>query len=201
MSGDFKIIRAGDPILRIKTDDIKDPTSPEVHALISRMRKIIQQLGPKKVAGLAAPQIGVSMRLFLYTPIKSREQVLNDNRPESEIPFEAVINPTIEPMDDAKEIGWEACYSIPGLAFHLPRYNRIRMHYQTPEGEKKTIEAEGYEARILQHEYDHLDGHLEIDRLEDTTGFGYVEEVKEFMMAQSTGTKTRWSQQEPEKNK
>lgn len=200
MTEDFKIIRAGHPVLRQKTEEIKDPTSPDVHAVIALMHSIIQQLGPKKVAGLAAPQIGVSLRVFLYTPIKSREQVLNDDRPESEILFEAVINPVIEPVGEAKEIGWESCYSIPGLAFHLPRYNHIRMHYQTPEGAHKTIEAEGYEARILQHEYDHLDGRLEIDQLEDSSGFGYVEEVKEFMMDKSTGTKPRWSKKDEDKD-
>ncbi len=188
MCDDIQIIRAGHPVLRKKTQEIQDPTAPKVRDALTRMEKMIAKLGSKNVAGLAAPQIDVSMRVFLYTPIKTREQSLSDQRSELDIHFEAVINPVIEPIGNAKEMGWEACYSMPDLAFHVPRYNHIRMHYTTPQGTKNTLEAKDYEARILQHEFDHLEGCLAIDRLESTTEFGYVEEVKEFLMEQSSNT-------------
>ena len=96
---------------------------------------------------------------------------------DTEVPLTVMINPEIEPLTEDRELGWEACLSLPGLAGRVRRYTHIRYRYLTPDGESVTREAEDYHARVVQHECDHLDGVLYPMRMDDMSRFGFVEEI------------------------
>lgn len=121
-------------------------------------------------AGIAAPQIGVSQRVVIFGFEK------NQRYPEAEpVPMTILINPVITPLDESKESGWEGCLSVPGLRGVVPRFTKIRYQGFGPKGELIDRVAQGFHARVVQHECDHLDGKLYPQRIEDMSQFGYTE--------------------------
>jgi len=100
-----------------------------------------------------------------------------DDSESEEVPTTALINPVVEPLGDETNIAFEACLSVPDMAGPVRRYNRVRLTYQTLDGDTVTREAEGFHARVLQHECDHLDGVLYPMRVEDLSQFGFVDEL------------------------
>lgn len=142
-----KIVRMGDPVLRTVARPV-DEFDGELREEISWMGQLMHDaLG----VGLAAPQVGISHRLFVY-------------RVEPDSPIVAVINPELEWTGDDTELGEEGCLSIPGIQVDVERPVHVRVGGLDANGDVVHIEAEGLEARVIQHEMDHLDGVLILDR-------------------------------------
>ena len=159
--GDERLLRIARPL----TD--AEFGTPEVHALIADM---VETLHAVQGAGLAAPQIGVDLALVIFGFGASRRYP--DAPP---VPPTVLINPVIEPLSDEEEDGWEGCLSVPGLRGVVPRHSRIRYSGFDLAGQPIAREAEGFHARVVQHECDHLIGTLYPMRVRDFTRFGYTE--------------------------
>jgi peptide deformylase len=143
---------AGDVFLRSKSLPVR-PGDPVVAHLIARMLKTVQDEGG---VGIAAPQVGVNRRVVLVKRL--------DREPEK--PMEAYLNPEITGLSEKTVVDWEGCLSIPAGFGKVRRAESITVTYDTPAGERKTEQVSGFTARIFQHEIDHLDGVLFIDRKE-----------------------------------
>ena len=167
------IVRAGDPVLRRVAAPVADPTAPQIAGLIRDMEASLAEAGG---IGLAAPQIGVSERVILVSVPAARK---TDDPEDGPLPLTALINPELTPVGDEMALGMEGCLSIPGLRGDVPRWTRVRLTAVTPQGEPVDIVMTGMRARVLQHEVDHLNGILYLDRMTDFTRFGYVEELIE----------------------
>jgi peptide deformylase len=121
-------------------------------------------------AGLAAPQIGVGLRVVIFGVER------NPRYPDADpVPYTELLNPVITPLDTAMEDGWEGCLSVPGLRGVVPRWSRIRYTGFDPQGRPIDREVEGFHARVVQHECDHLDGILYPMRVRDFSRFGYTD--------------------------
>lgn len=167
------IVRVGDPVLRTVAEPVADPTDPAIHALIAEMTASLEDAGG---IGLAAPQIGVLRRVLIFKVPQARA---TDDPDDGATPLTALINPVLEPVGDDIVLGWEGCLSIPGLRGEVPRFHRLRVTAVTPQGDRFDAVVSGTRARVLQHEVDHLDGVLYLDRMTDFTRFGFTEEVLE----------------------
>lgn len=176
------IVRAGDPVLRRVAAPVTDPTAPEIRDLLGEMEASLAQAGG---IGLAAPQIGVSLRVILVSVPAARRSEDPDDGP---LPLTALINPELTPVDEDRALAVEGCLSIPGMRGEVERWLRVRLAAVTPEGRPVDAVMAGMRARVLQHEVDHLDGILYLDRMTDFTRFGYVEELME---AQRHAARTR----------
>jgi peptide deformylase len=163
------VMRMGDPVLRAVAAPIADPTDPAVGALAqSMMETMVDAPG----VGLAAPQIGRSLRLIVMRLIAERGAV------DEPLRTMALINPELEPVGDEIEFGWEGCLSVPELRGVVPRYKHIGYRGWLPDGSRVEGEFSGFQARILQHEVDHLDGILYLDRMRDFSTLGYGPEIQ-----------------------
>ena len=141
--------------------------SPELHALLADMK---DSMIAAKGAGLAAPQIGENVRVVIF------EVINNPRYPDREpIPFTVLINPQLTPISPIQEEDWEGCLSVPGMRGMVPRYPKLRYTGFDAAGNKIERSVEGFHARVVQHEVDHLDGVLYPMRMTDMTKFGYTE--------------------------
>jgi peptide deformylase len=161
------ILRMGDPRLLQRSTEVGRFGTPELETLVSDMREtMIAATG----AGLAAPQIGVGLRVVIF----GFEH--NDRYPDAEpVPYTELVNPVLTPLSDETEEGWEGCLSVPGLRGRVRRYTRLRYKGFDPQGRPIEREANGFHARVVQHECDHLDGILYPMRMEDMRMFGYTD--------------------------
>ena len=164
----LKIARMGHPILREVAAPVSDPTAPEIRQLIADMVETLEDAGG---VGLAATQVHVPLRLLIFHVPASRTGTGED------MPLRAIINPVLTPLTEEMVTGWEGCLSVPGLRGTVPRYNKLRLTGLTAEGDPIDEVLEGFPARVLQHEADHLDGVLYPARVEDFRTFGYNEEL------------------------
>ena len=163
-----EILKMGDPRLLRIAQPVTAFDTPELRALIDDMFETMHAVSG---AGLAAPQIGVDLALVIFGFAQG-----NQRYPDAPpVPETVLINPTITPLDDAMEEGWEGCLSVPGLRGVVPRHARIRYTGFGPRGERIDREAEGFHARVVQHECDHLIGKLYPMRVRDFTQFGYTD--------------------------
>lgn len=172
----LKIARMGHPILKAVAEPVAAPSGAETARLVADM---IETMIDANGIGLAAPQVHVGKRVVVFQVPKSRAgAALGGN--DGAVPLTVLINPTIEPLDDATDDGWEACLSLPGLTGAVPRYRRIR--YRGVDFGGAAIEriAEGFHARVVQHECDHLDGVLYPYRMRDMRGLGFVDEIQRY---------------------
>ena len=170
----LKIARMGHPVLRRRADPVADPTDPEVHRLIADMVETLDDIGG---AGLAAPQVHVPLRVVIFQVPEHR---LSGRAEDQAQPLIALINPIIEPLGPEEELGWEGCLSVPGLKGAVPRFARIRYHGLGPDGSTIDRSVEGFHARVVQHECDHLDGVLYPQRMTDMRLLMFVEEGARF---------------------
>ena len=162
-----EILKMGDPRLLRIAQPVQSFDTPELHALIDDMFETMHSVSG---AGLAAPQIGVDLALVIFGFANG-----NQRYPDAPaVPETVLINPRITPLDEAQEEGWEGCLSVPGLRGLVPRYARIRYTGFDPQGAVIDREAEGFHARVVQHECDHLIGRLYPTRIRDLTQFGYT---------------------------
>jgi peptide deformylase len=170
----LKIARMGHPVLRRRADPVPDPTAPQIHRLIADMAETLADIGG---AGLAAPQVHVPLRVVIF---EVPEQRLSGRPDDQAQPLIALINPVIEPLGPEQELGWEGCLSVPGLKGAVPRFTRIRYRGLAPDGSAIDRSVEGFHARVVQHECDHLDGVLYPQRMTDMRLLTFVEEGARF---------------------
>lgn len=173
----LKIARLGHPILSRRAAPVDDPTAPAIARLVADMAETMADAGG---VGLAAPQVHVGLRvvLFFVPPNRAAAPQVAQGAPGGPVPLTCLINPRIEPIGDATRDDWEACLSVPGLTGMVPRFTRIRYRGLTPAGGLVDREAEGFHARVVQHECDHLDGMLYVRRMGDLATLGFVEEIQ-----------------------
>ena len=156
--GDARLLRIAEPVQAFDT--------AELHALIADMFDTMEAASG---AGLAAPQIGVNLQLVIFGFSH------NARYPEAPpVPRTVLINPQIEPLGSDEEEGWEGCLSVPGLRGVVPRFALIRYRGLDPLGQAIEREADGFHARVVQHEVDHLVGRLYPTRMRDLTRLGYT---------------------------
>ena len=158
--GDARLLRIAEPIAAFDT--------PELHSLIADMRETMAAVNG---AGLAAPQIGINLQLVIFGGTE-----VNPRYPDRPlIPITVLLNPVITPIDDAEEFDWEGCLSVPGLRGEVPRWARIRYTGFDEYGQGIDRTVDGFHARVVQHDCDHLIGKLYPMRVRDFTKFGYTE--------------------------
>jgi len=167
---------AARPILKMGTPSLFEKSapwpkakfdSPELHALLTDMK---DSMVAARGAGLAAPQIGENVRVVIF------EVTDNPRYPNREpIPFTVLINPVLTPASTAQEDDWEGCLSVPGMRGLVPRYPVLRYAGYDQFGGRIDRTVDGFHARVVQHEVDHLDGVLYPMRMRDMTKFGYTE--------------------------
>lgn len=161
------VLRMGEPLLLEKAQPVTAFDTPELHALIQDMQDTMNAMDG---AGIAAPQIGVSLQVVIFG-VGS-----NPRYPDAEqVPYTVLINPTLTPVGDEIEDGWEGCLSVPGLRGVVPRY--LRLHYTGFDqfGEPIDRLVSGFHARVVQHECDHLNGILYPMRITNLNKFGYTD--------------------------
>lgn len=157
--GDSRLLRVADPVTAFDT--------AELHALIADM---FDTMHAANGAGLAAPQIGVNLQLVIFGFSK------NDRYPDAPaVPETVLLNPVLEPLSGEMEEGWEGCLSVPGLRGVVPRHARLRYRGVDPYGKPIDREVDGFHARVVQHECDHLIGMLYPMRVRDFSRFGYTD--------------------------
>ena len=166
-----KIARMGHAVLREVSKPIEDPAAPEVAALA---RDLIDTCEDISGNGIAAPQVYEPLRMFVF---RVRRGVMPEGAAMREIPWTVVINPTLTFLTEEKKLYWERCLSLPGLYGQVPRITKLRMEAYGLDGEKYTMTTAYFLARLLQHEYDHLDGVLYPMRMIDMANFGFVSEL------------------------
>jgi peptide deformylase len=160
------ILKMGDPRLLRIAPPVERFATAELHELVADMFETMRSVNG---AGLAAPQIGVDLQLVIFGFNR------NDRYPDAPpVPETVLLNPVIEPIGDAIEEGWEGCLSVPGLRGVVPRFARIRYRGVDIEGRPIEREAEGFHARVVQHECDHLVGMLYPMRIRDFSRFGFT---------------------------
>jgi peptide deformylase len=159
------VLRMGHPLLQQVAAPVERFGTPELRELVRDMEDTMRALNG---AGLAAPQVGVSLRLVIF------EVRSNPRYPQAEpVPWTVLLNPTLEPLGNEIEEGWEGCLSVPGLRGLVPRHRRLRYRGWDLDGQPIDRTVEGFHARVVQHEVDHLDGILYPMRLRDLRHLGY----------------------------
>jgi peptide deformylase len=157
----------GDPRLMTPAGPVTAFATSELRQLIDDLRDTMAQAGG---VGIAAPQIGVSLQVVIFGFDKS------ERYPEAEpVPFTVLINPQIEALGDEEVVGWEGCLSVPGLRGEVPRHARIRYRGFDMDGNAIDRTVEGFHARVVQHECDHLIGRLYPSRIRDFSRFGFTD--------------------------
>ena len=162
-----EVLRMGDPRLWQKSLPVVQFNSKELGELLQDMRDTMAHLNG---AGLAAPQIGVPLRVVIFG-VKSNPRYPGID----DVPDTVLINPVLTPLADDIEEGWEGCLSVPGMRGWVPRWRRLRYKGVDEHGQPFEREVEGFHARVVQHEVDHLDGVLYPMRIRDFTRFGFNE--------------------------
>ncbi len=162
-----EILKMGDPRLLRQAEPVTAFDTPELHELIADM---FDTMHAANGAGLAAPQIGVNLQLVIFG--FSNNARYPDAPP---VPETVLLNPVLTPLSDEMEEGWEGCLSVPGLRGVVPRYTSLRYQGVDPYGQSIDREVDGFHARVVQHECDHLIGVLYPMRVKDFSRFGYTE--------------------------
>ncbi len=162
------ILKMGDPRLLRHARPVERFDTPELHALV---QDLLDTMAHANGAGLAAPQIGVDLQVVIFGADQP-----NPRYPDAPVvPRTVLVNPVITPLSDEEEEGWEGCLSVPGLRGVVPRHARVRYAGFDPQGRPIEREAEGFHARVVQHECDHLWGTLYPMRVRDVSRFGFPE--------------------------
>jgi peptide deformylase len=158
--GDTRLLRVAQPVTAFDTD--------EIHRLVADMADTMRAASG---AGLAAPQIGVDLQLVIFGT-----DAPNPRYPDAPlVPRTVLLNPVITPVGEEEEEGWEGCLSVPGLRAVVPRYKRVRYTGFDQYGDAIDRTVEGFHARVVQHECDHLIGKLYPMRVRDFTKFGFTD--------------------------
>ncbi len=166
------VLRLGDPRLRLPSIPVPEEIfgSERLACLLTDLR---DTMAAHDGAGLASPQIGVPWRVVIYGIGH------NPRYPEAPpIPETVLINPRLTPVGTATQLGWEGCLSVPGLRGQVERWQTVRLGWRDPDGEAWERVVDGFQARVAQHECDHLDGVLFPDRLHHPHAFGFSDALR-----------------------
>jgi len=171
----LKIARIGYPVVRAAASPVPEEAfaNPLFQKLIDDMRETMYEYDG---VGVAAPQVHESLRLAVL------EVPGSDERSEDGVPFTVLANPVVTPIGDEVERGWEGCLSVPDLRGVVPRATRVRLEARDREGTPYTLEASGFHARVIQHECDHLDGNVYLDRMTDMKTLCFLKEFEAHVM-------------------
>ena len=163
------VLKMGEPLLGQVAAPVQR-FDAELTVLVADMTETMRALSG---AGLAAPQIGVGLRVVIF------EITSNPRYPDvAPIPFTVLVNPELTPLGEEQEEGWEGCLSVPGLRGLVPRFRRLRYRGRDIEGTAIDRTVEGFHARVVQHEVDHLDGILYPQRVRDLRNFGFEDALR-----------------------
>ena len=176
----LKIAKIGNPILLKKTKEIDNIGSDLIKELILNLSETMLDANG---IGLAAPQVHENKSIFIF---RNPDIVENNDK----IEITALINPTIEKINDDTEDAWEGCLSIPGMLGLVRRYSKIKYSGFNLEGKKIVKEVEGLHARVVQHEFDHLNGILYTKRLVHKDAFGFENEIEKYWKKNEAKEKT-----------
>jgi peptide deformylase len=170
----LKVARIGHPVVRSPARPVAAEllASPELQRLVDDM---IETMHEYDGVGLAAPQIHVGLRLAVI------EVPASDERSRAAVPLTVLVNPEVTPLGDEKEHAWEGCLSIPDLRGVVPRWSRLRLRALDRTGAPFTVEAEGFFARVIQHECDHLEGRVYLDRMEGLRSLSFLREFERYV--------------------
>jgi peptide deformylase len=172
----LKVARIGNPVVRAAARPVDTGAirSPQIQRLIDDM---VETMHEYRGVGLAAPQVHVGLRLAVI------EVPASDERAEDAVPLTVIVNPVITALDgpEHKQSGWEGCLSIPDLRGFVPRLPRVRLDALDRDGHTCLIEAQGFFARVIQHECDHLDGRVYLDRMEGMGSLSFLDEFERFV--------------------
>jgi peptide deformylase len=165
----LKIVNVGEPVLRQTAQALsrEEVLSPLIQDLIEYMRETVRDAPG---VGLAAPQVGEPLQLAVIEDKAEYHKTLSEaelrEKGRREVPFHVIVNPVLELLTEPDAVFFEGCLSLPGFTALVPRAREVRVHCLDHRGETQVIEASGWYARILQHEFDHLQGVLYIDRMQ-----------------------------------
>jgi peptide deformylase len=167
----LKVARIGHPVVRTAAKPVPPEafSDPLFQKLVDDMRETMYEY---EGVGLAGPQVHESWRLAVI------EVPGSDDRTRPEVPFMVLVNPVLVPLSEERENGWEGCLSIPDLRGAVPRLKRLRLEALDRHGKPYTAEAADFFARVVQHECDHLDGTLYVDRMVDMRSLTFVKEFE-----------------------
>lgn len=177
MSKVCEIAQLGSKVLRLIAQEVQNIHAAEIREIASNM---LTTLASTNGVGLAAPQISASWRIIIIA-----------SRPSERYPYAPeigpilMLNPSFEPLSDAQEKDWEGCLSIPGIRAKVPRYTHIKASYTNAEGAQITQEFKQFIARVFQHEFDHLDGLVYLDRVENNQDIIAEVEFTKLMQTQN----------------
>jgi peptide deformylase len=165
----LKVSRLGHPVLREKASDVelRDIKAGKFKTLIEDM---VETMHAYEGVGLAGPQVHLPLRVFVF---EVQERVAK-RRGVKSVGAGAIFNATYEPVGAEKITDWEGCLSVPFLGGETPRYKKIRLRGFDHDGDPLELEVEDFTARIFQHEIDHTDGHVYLDRMPDLRTVGYT---------------------------
>ena len=166
----LKIAKMGHPVLRRPAEEVVDPTAPEIRRLVQDMLETMEDADG---AGLAAPQVHVPLRVVIFHVPAGRDE----ENPQP-VPLSVLINPVVEPLTDEVETDWEGCLSVPGMMGAVPRLTKVRYRAVSLEGEPIDRVAEGFHARVAQHECDHLDGILYPQQMDDLSLLMFSDQLR-----------------------
>lgn len=163
------ILKMGAPLLLQVAQPVQQFDTPELHALIADM---LDTMKAHNGAGLAAPQVGMSLQVVIFGGFKSPRY------PDAEeIAFTVLVNPTLLPLSEHTNDGWEGCLSVPGMRGLVPRYTQLRYQGFDQYGRVIDRTVSDFHARVIQHEVDHLHGMLYPMRIKDMRQFGFIESL------------------------
>jgi peptide deformylase len=170
----LKVARIGHPVVRAAARDV---TRDEMRAggLQRLIDDMIETMHEYDGVGLAAPQVHVRLRLAVI------QVPADDARAREEVPLTVLVNPTITPLEEDTVEGWEGCLSIPDLRGIVPRLRRLRLDAHDRNGKPYSLEAQGFFARVIQHECDHLDGRVYLDRMKDMRSLSFINEFERYV--------------------
>jgi peptide deformylase len=168
----LKVAQLGHPVLRKVAEPVSPEAikSPEIQRLIEDM---LETMAEYDGAGLAAPQVHVSQRLVIYGVEH------NPRYPDAEqVPLTVLVNPRLTPLTEEQEEDWEGCLSLPGLRGLVPRATRVRVEAYGRDGRRLRFDAAGFHARVVQHECDHLDATVYVDRMRSMASLTFLDEFQ-----------------------
>jgi peptide deformylase len=172
----LKIAHLGHPILRQVAEPVSPEAirSPEIQRLLDDM---LETMADHDGAGLAAPQVHVPRRVVIYGVDE------NPRYPDAEaVPFTILMNPRITALGDEQEEDWEGCLSVPDLRGLVPRFTRVRVEGYGRDGKQLRFDAAGFHARVVQHECDHLDGKVYLDRMRSMESLSFLPEFRRYWL-------------------
>jgi peptide deformylase len=170
----LKVARIAHPVVRSTAKPVPKEAFRDrlFQKLVDDMRETMHEY---EGVGLAAPQVHEGLRLAVI------EVPGSDERSRAEVPFMVLVNPVVTPIGDEREDGWEGCLSIPDLRGIVPRWKRLKLEALDRDGKLYTLEAQDFFARVVQHECDHLDGNVYLDRMRDMRSLTFIKEMEDHL--------------------